>query len=107
METKVAKSRTKAGGRTKGTPNKKNKELIDKIEASGLTPLDFMMNIMRNDTPPKDSSPAQQIAFHTLRFEAAKAAAPYVHPKLASIEHKGVGKDGAIIIQSTPTDEKL
>jgi hypothetical protein len=23
------------------------------------------------------------------RFEAAKAAAPYVHPKLASVEHKG------------------
>jgi hypothetical protein len=24
-----------------------------------------------------------------MRFEAAKAAAPYVHPKLAAIEHSG------------------
>jgi hypothetical protein len=48
------------------------------IEASGLTPLDFMLAVMRDEQAPLD-----------LRFEAAKSAAPYVHAKLASIEHGG------------------
>lgn len=43
-------------------------------------PLDYMLEILRNEEMPTDS-----------RFEAAKAAAPYVHAKLASVEHKGDG----------------
>jgi hypothetical protein len=32
------------------------------------------------------------------RLDAAKAAAPYVHPKLANIEHKGDVKLGMVFI---------
>ena len=42
---------------------------------SGITPLDYMLGVMRAE----GSTPAQ-------RMEAAKAAAPYVHARLAHIE---------------------
>lgn len=78
-------------GRKKGTPNKRTSALVEAVVASGITPLDYMLNVMR-DPIPADAEPRVQAALHELRFEAAKAAAPYVHPKLAAIEH--TGKDG-------------
>ena len=42
----MAKGR-KTGGRQKGTPNKATAERQAEIAASGLTPLDFLLNIMR------------------------------------------------------------
>lgn len=45
---------------------------------SGLTPLEYMLGILRDETAdPKD------------RFAAAKECAPYVHPRLAAVEHTG------------------
>lgn len=85
----------KTGGRQKGSRNKAAAAQREAVAKSGLTPLDFMLNIMRGEACPADANPAQIIAFHTLRFEAAKAAAPYVHPKLANIEHSG--PDGGAI----------
>lgn len=78
----------KTGGRQRGTPNKASSKAAKRaaaIAASGLSPLEFMMNIMRDET-----------AEFVMRFEAAKAAAPYVHPRLAAVEH--TGKDGADLI---------
>lgn len=66
----------KTGGRKKGVPNKATAAKAAAIAASGLTPLDYLLDVMRN------SDDALQ------RLDAAKAAAPYVHPKLASIDHK-------------------
>ena len=68
----------KTGGRQKGSGNKATAAKEAAIAASGLTPLEFMLMALRDDD--KD--------FLT-RFEAAKAAAPYVHPRLASTEVKG------------------
>jgi len=73
----MAKGR-KTGGRQKGTPNKRTQEVVAKIEASGLTPLDYMLQVMRDVNEALD-----------IRLDAAKAAAPYVHPRLASIENTG------------------
>lgn len=44
------------------------------IRASGQAPLDYMLQVMRDET--------QELA---KRLDAAKAAAPYVHPRLASV----------------------
>lgn len=66
------------GGRQKGTRNKATAEKVAEIAASGLTPLDYMLNVMRDENAEKQ-----------LRMDAAKSAAPYVHPKLANIEHSG------------------
>ena len=65
-------------GRKKGSPNKKSAELIAKVEASGLTPLEYMLSVLRD----------ANASVHE-RMDAAKNAAPYVHRRLASVEHSG------------------
>ena len=65
----------KTGGRTKGTPNKATAAKAEAVAASGLTPLDYMLGVMRDEAMVFD-----------VRLDAAKAAAPYVHPKLASVD---------------------
>jgi hypothetical protein len=68
----------KTGGRKAGVPNRATAAKAAEIEASGQTSLDFMLTVMRNT----DETPER-------RLEAAKAAAPYVHPRLAAIQHTG------------------
>lgn len=70
----------KTGGRVKGVPNKATAKKAAAIAASGLSPLDYMLNVMRD----AGQEPA-------VRLDAAKSAAPYVHPRLAAIEHTGKG----------------
>jgi hypothetical protein len=77
----------KTGGRAKGTPNKRTAAKVAEIEASGLTPLDFMLNLMRDTGSAMD-----------LRFDAAKAAAPYVHARLSSID-ANIDLNGQLVIQ--------
>ena len=48
------------------------------MQPRGATPLAHMLEVMRSP----DRSPEE-------RMEAAKAAAPFVHPRLTAIEHKG------------------
>lgn len=68
----------KTGGRQKGTPNKATAAKQAEIAASGLTPLDFMLTVLRDPLQPCD-----------LRMDAAKAAAPYCHPKRAPVDSDG------------------
>jgi hypothetical protein len=49
--------------------------VAEKALQSGLTPLDYMLGILRDET--KDAKD---------RFAAAKEAAPYLHPRLSSVE---------------------
>ena len=72
------KGQPQLGGRRKGTPNKTNAEREASIAASGLTPLEYLLQVMRDDLSEKN-----------VRIDAAKAAAPYVHPKLANIQLAG------------------
>lgn len=65
----------KTGGRTKGTPNRVTLAKEAEIAKSGLTPLDYMLGLLRDPTQSQE-----------VRFSAAKEAAPFVHPKLASID---------------------
>lgn len=68
----------KTGGRIKGVPNKASAAKAEAVAASGLTPLDYMLAVMRDETIAVDR-----------RDDMAKASAPYVHPKLAAVEHSG------------------
>lgn len=68
----------KTGGRVKGTPNRATAATQEAVAASGLTPLDYILSVMRNEQNAVD-----------LRLDAANKAAPFVHPKLAAIEHSG------------------
>jgi hypothetical protein len=71
----------KTGGRKCGTPNKATAAREAEIRASGLTPLDYMLQVMRDEGSPTE-----------LRLDAAARAAPYVHPRLSSVAVEN--KDG-------------
>jgi hypothetical protein len=85
----------KTGGRKKGSRNKRPSELIERIEASGLAPLEYMLAVMRDETEPKE-----------LRLEMARAAAPYVHPKMQTVKVQG-DRDAPLFDLSQLTDNEL
>src|SRR3954470_4320947 len=72
----------KTGGRTKGGVDKIKREAI--LTAQGITPLDYLIMLIRAETEP-GLDPAVAKARETLHFEAAKAAAPYCHPRLQAM----------------------
>lgn len=81
-------------GRKKGEPNKRTAEIQKAVEESGLTPLQYLLSVMRDER----NEPRERQA-------AAVAAAPYVHAKLASVEVSG--KDGGAIQTETEIAIKL
>jgi hypothetical protein len=62
-------------GRPAGAATKRTREIADRAAEEGITPLEYMLNLLRDE----QGDP-------TVRFEAAKAAAPYMHARLSSIE---------------------
>ena len=68
----------KTGGRKKGSRNKKTQALLDRAYKGGTMPVEFMLKIMRDR---KGYTPAE-------RMDAAKAVAPYLHPRLASVNQR-------------------
>lgn len=76
-----------------GNPNGKPKGRVAKIDAEarakaheGLTPLDYMLGVLRDEAETDDR-----------RMDAAKAAAPYVHARLSSVDANVEGKMGMTI----------
>lgn len=67
--------RRPGAGRKAGTATKKTREVANRANEEGLTPLDYLLSVMRNTA----NAPSA-------RADAAKAAAPYVHPRLAPVE---------------------
>src|SRR5262245_28997417 len=65
-------------GRPRGSRNKRTQTLLEAAQTGGELPLDYMLRAMRDP-----SAPAKR------RDEMAKAAAPFLHSKLASIEQHG------------------
>lgn len=57
--------------------------------------MEYMLQLLRAEPDP-DLAPKEYLTAATLRFEAAKAAAPYMHPRLANIEV--AGKDGGALV---------
>ncbi len=72
----------KTGGRKRGSLNRRtlaqqqqSKTIVQAAKEAGLTPLEYMLAVMRDpETPPQR------------RDDMAKACAPYVHPKLAAVD---------------------
>lgn len=81
------------GGRKPGSRNKLTAARVAKVEASGLTPLDYMLSLLRDPGETKDN-----------RMWAAEKAAPFVHPRLAAVEHTGRG-GGPIEVANISDDE--
>lgn len=78
----------KGAGRKPGSATKRTREIADKAAQEGITPLEYMLQIMRA-APSPGLEPRDLLVALTMRFEAAKAAAPYIHPRLQAIEHSG------------------
>jgi len=65
-------------GRKEGSATARTREIANRAIENGLTPLEYMLGVMRD---PK--------ADVTRRDEMARAAAPYIHPRLAAVQHSG------------------
>lgn len=89
--------RKPGAGRKKGVPNRATLKRQEEIAASGATPLEVMINVMRYHHDRFKAEIAKgDDADHELAGEEAKRAAeeaskaaPYVHPRLASVAHTG------------------
>jgi hypothetical protein len=75
ISTKIKGGARKGAGRPKGVPNKKTIEVQTAVAEAGVTPLEYMLQIMRNELEDPRA-----------RLNAAVSAAPYVHAKLSSVE---------------------
>lgn len=67
-------------GRPKGAATKRSREIADRAAKEGLTPLEVMLTAMRKHAKEDRWDEAASIA---------KDAAPYMHPRLASMQHTG------------------
>ena len=70
-------------GRKTGAATKKTADIANKAAAEGITPLEYLLSVMR------DVGNEQRE-----RAAAAVAAAPYVHAKLSSIDATITGANG-------------
>lgn len=64
-------------GRKQGAATRKTRDVADKAMKQGKSPLEFVLARMLDPEAPMDD-----------RMEAAKAALPFCHPRLSSIEAK-------------------
>ena len=88
-------------GRPKGSRSRTTRSKISRIEAliarGDELPLDFLLQLMRAPEPVQQVGEsvlvfrARWVRWAEERFEAAKAAAPFCHPKLAAIEWRPPG----------------
>jgi hypothetical protein len=77
----MARGGKRAGaGRKAGSATRRTREIADQAAAEGITPLEVMLKAMRFHVDAKRWDEAATVA---------KDAAPYVHPRLAAIEHAG------------------
>jgi len=77
----------KTGGRQKGSRNKATTAKARQLADSGLMPLDWMLAVVRDG----DAEIGR-------RDDMARAAAPFCHPRLASVQHSG-SDGGPLVIE--------
>lgn len=85
----------KTGGRTRGMPNKRTVKVLEAVKQEGITPLDYLLQELRDESLPRDT-----------RHAAAVAAAPYVHSKMPTAivtpppPSGPVGKDDETLLET-------
>ena len=87
--------RREGAGRKPGSVTRIDAEARQRAAAGGMMPLDYLLSIMRNESEGKRE-----------RLDAAKAAAPYCHARLASTELAGP-QGGAIQIEEVPITHEM
>ena len=104
-------------GRKPGTANVKTREIADKAIAEGITPLEVMLKAMRSFVEAAEKignekieavngEVVTQLTLLTEASKVAKDAAPYIHPRLAAVDHtsKGeqIGPAGGVLLVPAP-----
>lgn len=80
----------RGAGRKRGSLSTKTREIAEQATASGETPLEYMLRVMRSSTNAER------------RDRMAAAAAPYVHPRLQATTLGGDVAVGAYFISDKP-----
>ena len=89
----------KGAGRKKGSATAKTRAIADKAASEGVTPLEVMLDVMRfhyaiaqseiaKGAEGEAMSPKVIADALVLAKDAAKDAAPYIHPRLAAVDLK-------------------
>jgi hypothetical protein len=87
----------KTGGRKLGSKNRRTVQLgkiAEKATAGGVTPLEYMLAIMRDES----ADPLR-------RDDMARAAAPFIHPRRAPEDKQGNTVPPALYITNLPEDD--
>lgn len=117
------KGHKKAGGRKKGTPNKRTQSVIDKVSALGCDPIVFLCHVMKGDweklgyqsqTVLKSAGMGQTFEEDVIqlgdRKDAAKELAHYIYPKRKAIEistdENPFNNDEDIVVDLTWEDDE-
>lgn len=90
----------KGAGRKPGSTTKKTREIADRAAEEGITPLEVMLKAMRefvlraeqmlpDDVELVNNRAVTRLSLLAEAADVAKDAAPYIHPRLAAIEHTG------------------
>ena len=95
-------------GRKAGSATVRTREIADRLSQTGVSPLEVMLDAMRyfhsvaRQAEADGGGPCKAAAeAYGAGASIAKDAAPFVHPKLASIEHNnGDGEPFKIIVTS-------
>ena len=88
----------KGAGRKKGSVTQRTREIAERAVEEGITPLEVMLQAMRENHAYALEQPVGNTATRERRLallaeaaELAMRAAPYMHPRLAAVEHMGAG----------------
>ena len=83
-------------GRPKGAASRTNEEVRARALASGESPLDYMLRVMRDEE-----------ALAARRDDMAKAAAPYLHSKLVPAAEWDASERQPIVVHLNSVDSRL
>src|SRR3990167_1266272 len=81
----------KTGGRKKGARNKASIERALAVAKAGITPKDFMLEVMAGRLIPRTVTGEARF---NVRLDAAKAVAPYAHPRLQAVLQQNLPPPG-------------
>jgi hypothetical protein len=100
MAGRGSKPGERRGGRQKGTPNRRTVELAriaDKAASKGITPLEVMLEAMRDLHTKGELVAASGIA---------KDAAPYMHPRLSQVEQHLEAEVSQRVVSAEPMSDE-
>lgn len=78
-------------GRKKGSKSTKTREIAERAAASGISPLEVMIETMRHfyDLAQKALSDTEKAKWLSSASEHAHDAAPFMHPRLQPVDGRG------------------